>query len=80
MPIEICIHKGKTEPTEKILLNGAGHDGLIDGTPFTVTKEGKIYHLKAKIGDATMNVIMEPGSAYAITSKNGHIIDMYRPK
>jgi hypothetical protein len=79
MPIEIFIHKGPI--TETMSLDGTGHNGSIDGTLFNITKDTDgTYHVQAKLGDAMMRAAMSPGSAYAITSANGHIIDIHHTK
>jgi hypothetical protein len=51
----------------------------IEGTPIDVREDSEdIYHVHIPMGEAHIRVIMTPGSAYAVTSKNGSIIDIFR--
>lgn len=69
----------ETKNDQSLLIDESGYTGQFDGTQFTITHDPRdIYHVKAQMGEGLMQVIMEPGTKYAITSGKGHIIEIYR--
>jgi hypothetical protein len=67
----------ETKNNQSLPVDESGYTGAFDGTQFSITHDPDgVYHVKAQMGEGLMQVVMKPGTKYAITSGKGNIIEI----